>query len=70
MELVNPDKDAIYGLPPSVGAILLQLLPSTKTSRNKQVGVVISWTTASRLSLEYWLSQLLEVLHLLDWASP
>ena len=70
IELVAPRDGAIYGLPPKVGVILLQLLPSTKTSRNKQVDVVIAWVTASGLNLGLWLSQLFKLLHQLHWASP
>ena len=69
IELVSPDKGIIYGLPPHVGAVLLQLLPSTKSSRNKQVDVVISWTTASGLSLGRWLSKLFHIIHRLGWGS-
>ena len=70
VELVPPKHGAIYGLPPNVGAIFLKLLPSTKSSRNKQVDVVIAWTTSSGLCLGYWLSYLFQILHRLNWASP
>ena len=62
VELVPPADGAVYGLPPQVGAVLLTLLPSTKSSRNKQVDVVISWETATGLRLGYWLSYLLKIL--------
>ena len=70
VELVPPQHGAVYGLPPKVGAILLQLLPSTKSSRNKQVDVVIAWTTSIGLSLGFWLTRLFKILHKLTWASP
>ena len=70
VELVPPEQGAIYGLPPHVGAIFLKLLPSTKTSKNKQVDVVIAWQTASGLRLGYWLSYLFKILRRLSWASP
>ena len=70
MELVPPQKGAVYGLPPNVEAVLLQHLPSTKSSRNKQVDVVIAWTTASGLRLGYWLSHLFRIIHQLGWTSP
>ena len=60
----------MYSLPSNVGAILLQLLPSTKSSRNKQVDIVIAWDTASGLSLGYWISKLFNLLHKLNWDSP
>ena len=53
VEMVAPGQGECYDLPFNVGALLLQLLPSTKSSRNKQVDVVIAWTTASGLSLGY-----------------
>ena len=70
VELVPPGTGEVYSLPDPVGAILLQLLPSTKSSRNKQVDVVIAWKTASGLSLGFWLSKLLHLLHLLHRKSP
>ena len=69
VELVPPADGAVYGLPPQVGAVLLTLLPSTKSSRNKQVDVVISWETATGLRLGYWLSYLFKILRRLNWAS-
>ena len=42
IELVPPHKGNVYGIPPKVGAIILCLLPSIKSSCNKQVDVVIS----------------------------
>ena len=70
MGLVPPDKGAAYNLPPCVGAILLTLLPSTKSSRNRQVDVVIAWKTASGLCLGYWMSRLFTLLHHLQWTDP
>ena len=35
VEFVPPHNGGVYGFPPKVGDILLQLLPSTKSSRNK-----------------------------------
>ena len=40
VEMVPPVKGECYNFPPNVGALLLQLLPSTKSSRNKQVDIV------------------------------
>ena len=70
VELVPPEQGAVYDLPPNVGAILLRLLHSTKSSRNKQVDIVISWLTSSGLSLGYWMSCLFTSLHRLKWADP
>ena len=70
VELVPPSNGAVYGLPPTVGAILFQLLPSTKSSRNKQIDIVISWETSSGLNLGYWLLCLFKIMNKLEWTSP
>ena len=70
IELVPPSEGAVYGLPPNVGAILFQLLPSTKSSRNKQVDIVIAWQTSSGLNLGYWLHYLFQTMDKLKWNSP
>ena len=70
VEMVPPGKGDMYNFPSNVGAILLQLLPSTKSSRNKQVDVVIAWQTASGLSFGFWMSRLIFILHQLHWKTP
>ena len=70
IELVPPNDGAVYNLPPNVGAILLTLLPSTKSSRNRQVDVVIAWETSSGLQLGYWLSRLFDLQNRLHWKDP
>ena len=70
VELVPPGQGECYNFPSTVGALLLQLLPSTKSSRNKQVDVVIAWKTASGLYPGYWFSLLFRLLHKLQWTSP
>ena len=70
IELVPPKNGAVYNLPPHVGAILFTLLPSTKSSRNRQVDIVIAWQTSSGLCLGYWLSRLFSLLHQLQWSDP
>ena len=70
IELVPPNNGAVYNLPPKVGAILLTLLPSTKSSRNRQVDVVIAWETSSGLQLGYWLSRLFDLQNRLHWKGP
>ena len=70
VELVPPTQGAVYGLPPNVGAVLFQLLPSTKSSRNKQVDIVVAWQTSSGLRLGYWLRYLFHIMDQLKWTSP
>jgi len=70
VEMVPPGKGECYNFPPSIGALLLQLLPSTKSSRNKQVDIVIAWQTASGLRPGFWLSQLFQILNDLKWNTP
>ena len=68
--MVPPGQGECYNLPNNVGALLLKLLPSTKSSRNKQVDVVIAWQTASGLRPGYWFSCLFHLLHKLNWSNP
>ena len=70
VEMVPPAQGAAYNLPSNAGAILLKLLASIKSSRNKKVDVVIALQTVSGLRLGFWLSKLLSILHQLDWDSP
>jgi len=67
--LVPPDQHLRYELPTKVGVVLLQLLPSAKSSRNKRVDIVIAWTTSSGLSLGYWLCNLLHLQDHLGYTS-
>ena len=68
--MVPPKKGAIYGLPPHVGAVLFTLFPSTKSSRNRQVDIVVAWKTSSGLCLGYWMSRLFQLLQHLHWFTP
>ena len=70
VELVPPGKGECYSFPPNVGGLLLQLLPSTKSSRNKQVDVVIAWRTSSGFQPGYWFSRLFQILQQLHWNNP
>ena len=70
IELVPPSNGGVYGLPHNVGAILFQLLPSTKSSRNKKVDIVIAWETSSGLNLGHWLLSLFRIMDKLHWSSP
>jgi len=70
IELVPPKQGAVYSLPPNVGAVLFTLLPSTKSSRTRQVDIVVAWKTSSGLCLGYWMSRLFLVLQQLHWTSP
>ena len=70
VEMVPPAQGVAYNLSSGTGAILLKLLASTKSSRNKKVDVVIAWQTASGLCFGFWLSRLLSILHELNWDSP
>ena len=65
IELVSPAHSEKYGLPPMSGAILLRLLSSTKSSRNKRADIVIAWKAASGFCLGEWLSYLLHLQNLL-----
>ena len=70
VEMVPPDQGECYNLPSNVGALLFQLLPSAKSSRNKQVDVVIAWKTASGFRPGYWFARLFHILHKLNWSDP
>ena len=57
-ELVPPCDHMKHDLPLHLGAILLRLLPSTKSSQNKKCDIVIAWITSSGLKLGLWLTHL------------
>ena len=56
--LIPPSEGLSHGLPNGVGAILLKLLPETKSSRTLRADVVIAWTTSSGLFLGRWMTLL------------
>ena len=58
-EFIPSSKHDKYNLPENTYTIVLRPLPSTKSSNNKQAGVVIAWRTFNGLSLGYWIQQLL-----------
>jgi hypothetical protein len=55
-----PDDGPSLGLPPGYGVVMLKLLLQTKSSQFAQVDVVIAFTTASGLSLGWWIERLCE----------
>ena len=59
-----------HNLPPGVGAILLRLLPSTKTNRDKQADMVIAWKTSGGLCPGHWLTNLFHIMKTLKWYDP
>ena len=70
VELTSPKDYGKYGLPKGVGVILLRLLPTTKTQRDKQADMVIAWKTSSGFHLGYWMGELFNILKELKWYSP
>jgi hypothetical protein len=70
IRLLAPFDYAAYGFPPGVGAVLLQLLPETKSSRTLQADVVLAWSTSSGLHVGRWMSLLLNLLERLGFNQP
>ena len=70
IEITPPKDHGKYDLPPDVGVILLRLLSTTKSQRDKHADMVIAFTTSSGLSLGYWLQELFKLLKKLGWYSP
>jgi hypothetical protein len=58
----KPAEGPSLGLPPGCGVIVLKLLQQTKSSQFAQVDVVIAYTTASGLSLGWWIERLCDEL--------
>lgn len=54
----HPSASLILDLPPNNGALLLQLLPQTKTTRSRRADVIIAYTTNSGLSPGTWFQRL------------
>lgn len=59
LEVVPPDQGEEYGLLPNLGFIGARLSPETKSSPNKTADIVVSYYSASGLSLGRWISRLL-----------
>ena len=54
---VPPSTQPGYGLPPHTGALLLRLLPSTKTSPTRTADHIVAHQTSSGLRVGYWFLQ-------------
>ena len=68
---MTPPKDhRKHNLPAGVGAILLRLLPSTKSNRDKQADMVIAWRISGGLALGSWLTKLFILMKKLGKYSP
>lgn len=68
--LILPEDGPYHDLPLNVGALLLQLLPATKSSQNRTADVPIAYTSASGLSPGAWLLRLRTALgHPVDWST-
>ena len=70
IEMTPPHEHGRHNLPPGVGVILLRLLPSTKSSSDKQADMVIAWETSGGLCLGYWLTKLYTIMRSLKWYRP
>lgn len=70
VSLYPPDMGQRIGLPLGVGALLLRLLPATKSSQTLTADVIIAWTTSSGLSLGTWFNRLLDALRSLGKLHP
>jgi hypothetical protein len=56
--MIPPMYGPVWGLPEHMGAVLLKLLPQTKSSQTATADVVLAYTTASGLSLGSWIMRL------------
>jgi hypothetical protein len=56
--VLSPADGPSPGLPEGLGVVLLKLLAQTKSSQSRTADVVVSYTTASGLSLGTWLDRL------------
>jgi hypothetical protein len=56
--VLSPADGPSLGLPEGLGVVLLKLLAQTKSSQSRTADVVVSYTTASGLSLGTWLDRL------------
>ena len=68
--MTPPHQHGRHNLPPGVGALLLRLLLSTKSSRDKQEDMVIAWKTSGGLCLGYWLTKLFQIMRTIKWFDP
>jgi len=59
LAIVWPQEASAHDLPPGTGALLLTLLPETKSSRSANADVVVALRTATGLDLSLWLRRLL-----------
>jgi hypothetical protein len=58
LTIIPPNAGATYGLPPNIGAILLDLMAETKTNPCQVADLVLAYETLSGLSPGYWVSEL------------
>ena len=69
VKVVPPSDSESLDLPPGVGAVLLRLLPSTKSDPTKTADVVLAYATASGFHLGFQLEDLFRLRHQLGITS-
>lgn len=57
VQVIEPADGPSVDLPKGIGAVLLQLLPETKSSRTKKADVVCAYKTMSGYTLGRWISR-------------
>jgi hypothetical protein len=61
LKVIGPSQGAAHGLPPNLGAILLDLLPETKSNPCQVADLVIAYATLSGLHPGEWIEALMNV---------
>ena len=63
VKVIDPSQGPRYGLLPKQGAVIVNLLPMTKSNPTSAGDVVVVYTCLSGLSLGKWMSRLLQFVH-------
>lgn len=61
--VIDPTQGPLHGLPPNCGALLLDLLPETKSSRSQTADVVIAFATVGGCFPGRWFQRALTACH-------
>ena len=61
VQVILPGDGKLYGLPPGVGAVVLNLLPMTKSNPTSAGDVVLAYQSLSDLSAGKWIGRLLSL---------
>jgi hypothetical protein len=67
LDVIQPDDSDLYDLPRGTGSFLVNLLPSTKSSKTKHAYLIFAYETASGIQFGAQVQELFDIMDQLGW---